>query len=317
MRRLAAMLALALSGCVSSTPARDISARATDPFVIVLGVAQDGGYPQTGCVKPGCEPAWNDPAARRFVASLAVVDPATEGRWLFDATPDFRDQLRLLDSSFPVRTRAPGLSGIFLTHAHIGHYTGLMMLGREVMGASKVPVHALPRMKGFLEDNAPWDQLVRLENITILPLEAGGTTHLTDRISVRTLVVPHRDEYSETAGFIIEGPSRKILFIPDIDKWERWETEIEDVVRQVDIAYLDATFFAEGEIPGRNMKDIPHPFIVESMDRLGVLPASERSKVRFIHLNHTNPALLPDSDARKQIGARGFAVAEQGEVQGL
>lgn len=312
---LSVLVSLPLAAC--SLPDRPQPSRpdahAAGPYVIVLGTAQDGGYPQAGCAKPGCDPAWNDPAAKRFVAAIAVVDPVSGGRWMFDATPDFRDQLRLLDREFPVDRRAPGLSGIFLTHAHVGHYTGLMMLGREVLGAERVPVHALPRMKAFLESNGPWDQLVRLGNVTLEPLAAGGTTRLNERISVRTLVVPHRDEYSETAAFVIEGPSRKVLFIPDIDKWERWETRIEELVRQVDVAYLDGTFFEDGEIPGRNMADIPHPFIVESMERLGALPVGERGKVRFIHLNHTNPALLPDSDARRRIEERGFRLAEQGE----
>jgi len=317
MRRLVLVLLCGLAGCATSHPPSPTSRALDAPVVMVLGTAQDGGYPQAGCAKPACTPAWNDPAAKRFVASVALVDPASGKRWLFDATPDFRDQLHLLDSAYPVDGKAPGLSGIFLTHAHIGHYTGLMMLGREVMGASAVPVYVLPRLKAFLETNGPWDQLVRLENISLVPLQADDVTPLTESIAVRTLVVPHRDEYSETAGFIIEGPRRKVLFIPDIDKWERWATRIEELVRQVDVAYVDGTFFEEGEIPGRNMANIPHPFIVETMGRLAELPDSERAKVRFIHLNHTNPALLPDSEARHQVLSRGFRLAEQGEVVDL
>jgi len=318
MRRLGAIAAIALAGCSPmQEPIRTAPEAITSPYVIVLGVAQDGGYPQSGCAKPGCDPAWADTSNRRYVASLGLVDPLTSRRWMFDATPDFRDQLRLLDSTFPVDERAPGLSGIFLTHAHIGHYTGLMMLGREVIGASRVPVHALPRMKSFLESNGPWDQLVRLENIVIEPMTSETPVVLTDTITVTPLVVPHRDEYSETAGFIISGPARKVLFLPDIDKWERWATPIEEILRQVDVAYVDATFYEDGEIPGRAMSEIPHPFIMESMDRFQSLPDSERAKVRFIHLNHTNPALLPDSDARRTIRERGFAVAEQGEMAGL
>jgi pyrroloquinoline quinone biosynthesis protein B len=318
MKRLLALAAIGVAACSANVPAPDPAPDvAGTPFVIVLGTAQDGGYPQAGCAKACCERAWADPAARRFVASLGLVDSATGARWVFDATPDFRDQLRLLDSAHPVDARPPGLSGIFLTHAHVGHYTGLMMLGREAIGASRVPVHALPRMRSFLEANGPWDQLVRLGNVVLEPLEEGGVTRLTDAISVTTLVVPHRDEYSETAAFVISGPTRSVLFVPDIDKWETWETSIEDLVRQVDVAYVDGTFFENGEIPGRDMSEIPHPFIEESMARFASLPAEERAKVRFIHLNHTNPALQPDSPARRRIEAAGFRVAEQGERAGL
>jgi pyrroloquinoline quinone biosynthesis protein B len=314
-----ALALLVLSAC--STPAshsiKTVPDEITSPWIIVLGTAQDGGYPQAGCARPGCDPAWRDPGVRRFVASLGLVDPASGQRWIFDATPDFRDQLRLLDSAYPVDAPLPGLSGIFLTHAHIGHYTGLMMLGREVLGASRVPVHALPRMSEFLRTNGPWDQLIRLENILLQPLEEGRRVELTDTISVTPLIVPHRDEYSETAGFIISGPEKSILFLPDIDKWDRWDTDIEDIVRQVDIAYIDGTFYENGEVPGRDMSSIPHPFIEETMDRLGEMPADERSKIRFIHLNHSNPALLPDSEAQRRIRARGFNLAGQGERIGL
>ena len=51
---------------------------------------------------------------------------------MIDATPDFAEHLHLLTNN---NERA--LKGIFITHAHIGHYTGLMHLGREVMGSKK------------------------------------------------------------------------------------------------------------------------------------------------------------------------------------
>ena len=300
-------------GCASRTPRRD---QANEPYVLVLGIAQDGGLPQAGCNQPHCERAWNDISMRRSVASLAIVDPLTRERWMIDATPDFALQLRRLDQAAP---RHPNgvLQGIFLTHAHIGHYTGLMHLGREVMGARGVPVYAMPRMAGFLRTSGPWEQLVTLGNIEIRPLAQATAVPLNPRISITPLLVPHRDEYSETAGFIVRGPSGSLLYIPDIDKWERWETAIESLIRNVDIALLDGTFYAEGELPGRSMAEIPHPFIVETLARTAPLNASERAKVRFIHLNHTNPALDPKSEARREIERAGAGVAGEGERLGL
>ena len=129
-------------------------------------------------------------------------------------------------------------------------------------------------------------------------------------------MVPHRDEYSETVGFRIRGPSRTIIYLPDIDKWERWELAIEDLMADADVAYLDGTFFAAEELPGRDMSEIPHPFIVESISRFKSLPAKERNKVRFIHANHTNP-IDPKSDASAAVTAAGHHVAKQGERFGL
>jgi pyrroloquinoline quinone biosynthesis protein B len=312
-------LTLALATLATST------AVAERPFVVVLGTAQDAGYPQAGCHKECCREAWDHPQRRRFATSLALVDPESNQRWLFECTPDFREQLRLLDQtthpvpgadsavSVPSSAAPPALTGILLTHAHVGHYAGLIHLGREVIGAKTVPVFAMRRMSEFLKSNGPWSQLVSLQNIELRPLVDGGTIALNDRLKVTAFTVPHRDEFSETAGFVIEGPGKKILFIPDIDKWERWSRKIVDLIRQVDIAYLDATFYSENELPGRDMSQIPHPFIVESLARFSTLRPNERQRVRFIHMNHTNPALREGSEARQIIEASGCKVARQSE----
>ncbi len=282
------------------------------PFVTVLGVAQDAGYPQAGCRKACCQAAWNDEKLKRHVACLAIVDPRHGQRWLIDCTPDFREQLRTLDQLAPTK-KTPGLDGILLTHAHVGHYAGLIHLGREVIGADRVPVYAMPRMRSFLESNGPWEQLIKLKQIAIHRLADAHQLKLNNRIAMTPFLVPHRDEYSETVGFLIQGPSRKIVYIPDIDKWERWKVKIEDILADADIAYLDGTFFADGELPGRDISKIPHPFVTESIQRFKSLSAKDRGKVRFIHTNHTNPILDPASSAASAVKAAGHHVARQGE----
>ena len=281
------------------------------PYLVVLGIAQDGGAPQAGDKD---ERGWHDAARRRHVACLGLVDPVSGKRWLFDATPDFPEQLHALDDIAPVADR-PSLAGIFLTHAHIGHYTGLLQLGHEVLGARAVPVYAMARMAAFLRKNGPWSQLVRYENIDLRELRDGEPVPLAAHLTVTPFLVPHRQEFSEVVGFRIDGPERSALFLPDIDSWEEWDeagTHIEDVIASVDVAYLDGTFFANGEIPGRDMTGFPHPFLRHSIERLGALPARERAKVRFLHLNHTNPALW-DTPARREIEAAGFGIADEGE----
>ena len=286
---------------------------APSPSLIVLGIAQDGGAPQAGKFD---DPRWNAPADARMVACLGLVDPRSQRRWMIDATPDFRRQLLDLRRATQGPDR-PALDGIFLTHAHIGHYTGLMFLGHESMGAKGISVWAMPRMANFLRTNGPWDQLVRYGNIELKPLADRTAVELGDSLSITPLVVPHRQEYSEVVGFRITGPNRSALYVPDIDAWEQWDaqgTRIEELLRTVDIALLDGTFFANGEIPGRDMTGFPHPFIRHSLEGFASLPASERAKIRFIHLNHTNPALDPASSARREIEAAGMRVAEQGET---
>ncbi|HLG17092.1 MAG TPA: MBL fold metallo-hydrolase [Blastocatellia bacterium] len=307
---LAVAGSLLLAACSRTIPGPSAE-QAIQPYAVVLGIAQDAGYPQAGCKKACCKDAWINPALRRRVASLAIVDPESGERWIVDATPDFKDQLRALDALQPVNG-TPGLAGILLTHGHIGHYTGLMQLGREVIGASSVPVYAMPRMQDFLSKNGPWDLLVRLKNVSLVPLRDGEPVKLNARITVTPFLVPHRDEYTETVGFRIQGPKRAVVYMPDIDKWEKWSVRIEDAISGSDVAYVDGTFY-EGDEVGRDISEIPHPFISESLARFASLPAAERAKVRFIHLNHTNPALIVNSPARKRIEEAGFRVAEEME----
>jgi len=311
--RVAALtLTAALWACSGETSRN--AAKQCPVALLVLGVAQDGGKPQIG--NPD-DPAWADPSLRRLATSMALIDRrgAQPKRWLFEATPNIKEQLQRLDQAAPVEKSAQ-LDGVFITHAHIGHYTGLMMLGHEAAGAQNVTVYAMPRMADFLVQNGPWSQLVRKYNITIAIMSAGAPEQIADDIAVTPFLVPHRQEFSEVVGFQIEGPSRSTLFLPDIDSWEEWDasgTRIEDMIASVDIAYLDATFYADGEIPGRDMSGFPHPFVSHSMERFADLPVSEKAKIRFIHMNHTNPLHAPDAPERATVLNKGYGIAEEGD----
>ena len=269
----------------------------------MLGIAQDGGAPHAGCIKECCEEKWDNPAQYARVSSIGIVDPVTKESWIIDATPDFAMQLTALDNQ---------LSGIFLTHAHIGHYTGLMHLGREVMGAKEIPVYAMPRMKTFLESNGPWNQLVALNNISINKINDNVKITLNERLSITPFLVPHRDEYSETVGYKVEGPNKSLVFIPDIDKWQKWDQDIKEVVSNNTYSLLDGTFYDIDELPGRDMSEIPHPFIVESIDLFSNIV--NKSGVYFIHLNHSNPALDSNSNAFDNIKKNGFHIVQRDQL---
>jgi pyrroloquinoline quinone biosynthesis protein B len=277
----------------------------TTPYIKILGIAQDAGYPQVGCQKACCQRVKDNPELRQKVISFGLIDPSSGERWLFEATPDFREQY---DHLMAIKPKVDTLSGIFLTHAHIGHYTGLMQLGREVMGAKNIPVFAMPKMRRFLYSNGPWRQLTALNNIKINRLWADSTVVLNQNLSVTPLLVPHRDEFSETVGFIIQSKKKSLLFIPDIDKWSKWNRDILALIKQVDYAFLDATFFKNGEIEGRDMSDIPHPFVEESMSLFSQLTPEEKSKIYFIHFNHTNPLLNNNSKAYESVIESGYLV---------
>jgi len=287
-------------------------------FLNVLGVAQDAGKPQIA--NPN-DPAWQDHTLRQLPTSIALIDQREDEpkRWLIEATPHVTEQLQRLDELIPAN-RKIGLDGIFLTHAHIGHYAGMMFFGHEAAGAEDIPVYTMPRMATYLAENGPWSQLVRHNNIILAIMANGQAESLSNNITITPFLVPHRQEFSEVVGFRITGPEKSALFIPDIDSWEEFDTagtRIEDLIASVDVAYLDATFFANGEIPYRDMSGFPHPFVSHSMARFEDLPVEEKSKIRFIHMNHTNPLLREDSDERAIVNRSGFEIADEGEIQCL
>ena len=285
-----------------------------EPFIYILGVAQDAGYPQAACFLPHCLPGWKIPELRRSATSLALVDPVTETKYLFEATPNLPEQLYELETIASDSNYS--LEGVFLSHAHMGHYTGLMYFGFESMSANNLPVYAMPRMRAYLRNNGPWSQLVTMNNISLKEIEDQQPVNF-ERFSVTPMLVPHRDEFSETVGYRIKGPLKTALFIPDIDKWEIWNRSITEEISLVDYALLDATFFDGNELPGRDMADIPHPFVLESMELFSELSAADKAKIWFIHLNHTNPLLNSDSTAYQRVIEAGHNVAQEGEKLGL
>ena len=269
----------------------------------ILGVVQDGGMPHLGNNKTCCENIKQD----KYVTSLMLMNNENNESFLFDASPDINKQLNFMGDRIK-----KDLKGIFLTHAHIGHYTGLMYFGREALNSKLVNVYAMPRMKKFLEENGPWSQLVSLQNISIIELSNESKISIDSNVIVQPVEVPHRAEFSETVGYKIYGPNKTALFIPDIDKWYLWEKSIIDEIKQVDYAIIDATFYDSKEVNYRDISEIPHPFVTESMDLFDSIDIKEKNKIYFIHLNHTNPLINKDSDQYKLVRSKGYNVAEEG-----
>ncbi|MGY8951413.1 MAG: MBL fold metallo-hydrolase [Flavobacteriales bacterium] len=279
------------------------------PYVMVLGVAQDAGYPQMNCKKECCKAAWENSKLQKMTSCLAIIDPTTNQQWIIDATPNIKEQLQLLKS----KSGTEKIDGVLLTHAHMGHYSGLIHFGREVMGTNNMPVFAMPKMTTFLKENGPWSQLVEIENISLQKLKSDSTFSLNKNIKVTPFLVPHRDEFSETVGYKITINEKILLFIPDIDKWQKWETNIVPLIQKVDYAFLDATFYKNGELK-RDMSEIPHPFVEESMELFSTLTETGKQKVHFIHFNHTNPLLIEGSASQKEVTKKGFNLSKEGQI---
>jgi len=283
--------------------------KSSEILLKVLGTIQDGGIPHMGCSKECCSNYFLSKKSRIGVSSLGVSNLKHDTNYIIDATPDINFQLiDLIGKADPSKK----LNGIFLTHAHMGHYAGLLNFGRESLNSKNIPLYLMPKFYNFILNNGPWNQLVELNNIKLNKIYNREKVILHNNLSFTPIQVPHRDEYSETVGYVIEGTNKKALYIPDIDKWAKWEVSIVEMIKSVDYAFLDGTFFDEKEINNRDISEIPHPFIIESLKLFKELEESEKSKVYFIHLNHTNPVLNSESSEYKKVISAGFNIAKTG-----
>ena len=316
-----ALLLASLVACAGATePGLDaddpVIERSDTPRLVALGTAQDGGFPHAACSCAQCERARTRPGDARLISSLALVLPSPKRTYLIDATPDIRpqlDRLRALRGTTAGRVDRVPVDGVFLTHAHLGHYTGLAFFGYESIHTRDLPVFCTPSMAHYLETNGPWSQLVRLENVELHPTEPGRSIDLDANVTVTAIRVPHRDEYADTVGFIFRGPARSAIYVPDTDSWSAWEPSLIHVLDGIDVAIIDATFFSAAELPGRDVSKIGHPLVEASMDLLEPLVKAGLLEVYFTHLNHSNPAIFVDSPEHREIERRGFAVLAEGQ----
>ena len=304
-----AVFIISVIGCTTNDVAINKTNQAKQ-YITILGTAQDGGFPHIGCQKKCCDDFYKGILPKQQVVSLGLVDKESQQKFLFEATPDISTQLADLEKNH-LKTNTI-IDGVFMTHAHMGHYAGLLYFGKEALGKKDIPVYAMPKMKEFLSNNGPWSQLVTTQNIVFLDLQKDSIVPLSNALKVTPFLVPHRDEFSETVGYKIEGKTNSALFIPDINKWSLWEKNIVEEVKKVDYAFIDATFFKEGEI-NRPMSEVPHPFIEETVALFENESLATKNKVIFIHFNHTNPALQSNSKERNDLELLGFRFATEGQ----
>tara|TARA_R100001369_G_scaffold23549_3_gene43340 strand:+ start:20186 stop:21109 length:924 start_codon:yes stop_codon:yes gene_type:complete len=293
-----------------SADARQTKTEKYKQYITVLGIAQDAGYPQIDCYKECCKAFYDGKESNKLVSCLGLVDTEEKQKWLFDATPNITLQIQILKDNHLDNGKV--IDGVFLTHAHIGHYTGLMYLGFEALGGNNIPVYAMPRMKNYLEINGPWSQLVSKSNIDLKLLKNDSVVNLNNSLKVIPVQVPHRDEFSETIGYKIIGKNKSALFIPDIDKWETWNRNIIEEVKKVDYAFIDASFFRDGELK-RDMSKIPHPFTTQTTTLFENEDLETKSKIHFIHYNHTNPTIRDDHPLKDSLQSLGFRFAREGD----
>ncbi len=285
----------------------------------MLGTAQDAGVPQINCFSDNCTAVRTGQRVPPLVACVGLIDHATRQSFVLDATPDIVTQVGALLT--PTGEAPAGLGGgtaplhdllhgIFLTHAHIGHYTGLVHLGKEGAATRQLPVFASRRMCDFLSANAPWDTLVDGSFIDLRPLSPGRRVQISPSLAVTPFEVVHRAEYTDTLGYRVHGPERTLMYVPDADVWDGWNTPFDELLGASDVALIDGSFWSRDELGHRAQANVPHPPVSQTLERLRGMP--DLPEIRFIHLNHTNPLWDAESPLRRDLPP-GFHVAETGQ----
>ncbi len=283
-------------------------------IVTILGTAQDGGFPQPGCQRECClsKLARTHP---RYPVALGI-----KGR---DGSHHMVEASRMMHSQFKIWERKIGTyppipESIILTHAHLGHIDGLGLLGKEVMGARGVTVHCSQSVALHIEQTPAFSALVEQDSIRLSVWQSGVRFTPTKEcgFSIVPIPVPHRSEFSDCHALLIESEGNRLLFLPDHDSWEQTlnKQNIRDWLAnlKVDVALLDGTFWSGGELHNRDMKDVPHPTVEDSLHRLGS-KQEEDPDIRFFHLNHTNPLCNPQSEQSLIVKEMGWLVANEGD----
>ena len=278
----------------------------------ILGIAQDGGVPHAGCSCARCMSAHADPSLRRHPVACGVRG-GDGSLHLIEASRSLPDQMRLWAEALGAEGVARPDS-VSLTHIHLGHIDGLGQFGKEVMGCSEMPLFA---SESVLDELSGRSVLGPFSAATVQPMERFCPSEGCG-FEMEFVPVPHRDEHADTHAVVIRGSNRSVLFLPDHDDWDQtlhrhgavsirqWLTD-----REVDIALLDGSFWDASELPGRDMSEIPHPPVSETLARLGERVEGD-TEVHFIHLNHSNPLLGPGPQA-DELSDLGWGVVVQGQ----
>jgi len=177
------------------------------------------------------------------------------------------------------------------------------LFGREGWNCDKLPLYLTRRFHDFLASNEPFSELFQSGNLVAHILaEKVETVH-----GIKPVVVPHRDEYSDTVGLLIDLNGRKFFYLPCVD---RLNTDIHNIIRSCDVSIIDGTFYDESELPHRDMSKIPHPRVRDCIREFSDIA----DRIIFTHLNHTNPLCEPEGEELMRLLDRGFRVANDGDV---
>ena len=302
--------------------------------VLVLGSAAGGGSPQWNCNSEVSKAVRNgkDGTTSRTQSSIAVT--ANNDEWfLFNASPDLGSQILKNKQMHPkVDLRHSPISGVILTNGDVDHVAGLLTL-RERQNLS---LYAHERVHSVLKENSIFNVLnpdyverreMRMNEKFELKNKGGNGLG----IQVEAFEVPGKialwledeskgdnfgTQEGDTIGLKISSleDGKSFFYIPACAKMT---DELAERIKNSDMILFDGTLWKNDEMEaskvgqktGQRMGHMNNSGNDGSMEALKNLNIKRKI---YIHINTTNPILLPNSKERKIVEENGWQVSYDG-----
>ena len=269
----------------------------------ILGSAAGGGLPQWNCLCANCAAARKGEIAPQTQSSVAVS--ADDQRWfLVNASPDLPRQIE----SAPALQPQPGslrnspIAGVLLTNADLDHALGLLLLRQQ---QTPVLVYASDATRSALD----WLQLLLHPfGGSTWRTASGDFNSLSNGLAFRAIDLHNSNAFQlrdEVSG-------RAALVAPVVGELT---AELRDAVNTSDVILFDGTFWNDDELravrrDARSAREMNHLPISDSS--LALLRHSPARRKIYMHINNTNPILMPGSRERALVQQAGIEIACDG-----
>ena len=303
-------------------------------YIRVLGAAAGGGYPQWNCNHPNSRRARrDDPAAPPRTQSSIAISADGEDWYLFNASPDLRQQINDNDILHPGKDlRHSPIMGAVLTNADVDHVAGLLNL-RE---SQPLRIYATQRVLDVLQANTIFNVLnpkfVSREPMTLNePLELQKPDGSSMNIDITPFAVPGKvalwlEDESKGKDFGSVEEDTIALHVRDrngdksfyyMPACARVTPELAECIRGADLIFFDGTLWVDDEMirDGVGIKTgqrMGHISVSGEDGTLAALKDLDIKRKIFIHVNTTNPILFANSEERRTVEDAGWEVSYDG-----
>jgi pyrroloquinoline quinone biosynthesis protein B len=269
----------------------------------ILGSAAGGGLPQWNCACANCIAARAGKIGQQTQSSVAIS--GDDERWfLINTSPDLARQIERTPALQP-RPDAPRntpIAGVFLTNADLDHGLGLLLLRQQ---ETPLVVYATEETRAALD----WADTV-LKPFCGLEWRpfSRDLSSLSKSVAFRAISLPK----SIALQFRDQSSNASALIAPAVGDLS---DELHDAVKTSDVVLFDGTFWKDDELlafrpRARRARQMNHlPIADGSLDFLRHSPARRKM---YIHINNSNPILMPGSRERTQLERAGIEIACDG-----